>query len=93
MQEAVHSVVQNSTQLVPDKREVTPAPRKRDVKESLNPMEKADEEYEEQSDFIRRVKQHPTLSHLGNEKKLFSLLTAYDTAPPAKERCFAVRGL
>ena len=63
-----------------------------DARESPSPMDKADEEYELQSDFIRRVNKHPTLSHLGNEKRLFSLLTAYDTTPPPKQHCSSMQG-
>ena len=63
-----------------------------DVYESPSPIDKADEEYELQSDFIRRVNKHPTLSHLGNEKKLFSLLTAYDNTPPPKQHCSSMQG-
>ena len=63
-----------------------------DAHESPSPIDKADEEYELQSDFIRRVNKHPTLSHLGNEKRLFSLLTAYDTTPPPKQHCSSMQG-
>ena len=64
-----------------------------DARESSSPMDKADEEYEQQSDFIQRVNKHPTLSHLGNEKKLFSLLTAYDATPPANQHCSSMQGI
>ena len=63
-----------------------------DAHESSSPMDKADEEYEEQSDFIQRVNKHLTLNHLGNEKKLFSLLTAYDTTLPPKQHCSSMQG-
>ena len=62
------------------------------VHESPSPMDKADEEYEEHSDFIQRVNKPPTLSYLANEKKLFSILTAYDTTPPPKQQCSSMQG-
>ena len=55
-------------------------------------VERADEEYEEHSDFIRRVRKHPTLNHIGNEKTLFSLLTSYSTIPPMAEKCLSIQG-
>ena len=60
--------------------------------DSITPMERADERYEQYSDFIQRVNKHPTLNHLGNEKKLFSLLTAYDYVTPPKRQCFSIQG-
>ena len=63
-----------------------------DARESLNPMDKEDEEYEKHSDFIQRVNKPPSFRYLANEKKLFSLLTAYDTTPPPKQHCSSIQG-
>lgn len=93
---SLHSVVYGipwkGVHALPSGERSSPKQDEADVHESPSPIDKADEEYELQSDFIRRVNKHPTLSHLGNEKRLFSLLTAYDTTPPPKQHCSSMQG-
>ena len=50
-------------------------------------MDCFDEEYGKHSDYITRIQKHPSIPHIGNEKKLFSLLTSYHQNPPAPARC------
>ena len=93
---SLHSVVYGipwkGVHALPSGERSSPKQDEADVHESPSPIDKADEEYELQSDFIRRVNKPPTLSYLGNEKKLFSLLTAYDNTPPPKQHCSSMQG-
>ena len=77
---------------IPSASQVESVQTNRKESQATNSIEKADEEYEKYHRFIQRVKKHPTLGHLGNEKKLFSLLTAYHTTPPSQERCLSIQG-
>ena len=43
--------------------------------------------YGEHSEYITHVERENTVSHIGNEKRLFSLLTTYNTEPPGEEVC------
>ena len=49
--------------------------------------------YEVESSFIQRTKNHPSLSHLGNEKKLLSILTSYNAKTISLQQCLSSRGI